>query len=143
MRLDGASTQYAPIEYPAVAHFEVINALIQGAKAEEIKYHVGITVSSDTFYPGQERKDSFMRYVPRQLRGMTEEWRKLNVLNYEMESSTVLTLCSAMGLKGGCVTGVIDQKNYKEDITPENLKLGESNATKVAVRAMNYLIEKG
>lgn len=143
VRLDGASTHYAPIEYPAVAHFEVINALVQGAIAEEIKYHVGITLSSDTFYPGQERKKSFTCYVPRRFQEMTKEWKRLNVLNYEMESSTVLTLCSAMGLRGGCVTGVIDQWGQKEDITPEDLKLGENNATRVAVRAMNYLIEKG
>lgn len=143
VRLDGASTHYAPIEYPAVAHFELINALVQGAVAEEIKYHVGITASSDTFYPGQEREGSSLGYIPRRFQGMTEEWKKLNVLNYEMESSTVLTLCNAMRLKGSCITGVIVKRNQEEDINPEDLRLGENNATKVAVRAIKYLIEKG
>ncbi len=32
VRLDGASTHYAPIEYPAVAHHEIVNALKESAK---------------------------------------------------------------------------------------------------------------
>ena len=99
VRLDGASTHYAPIEYPAVAYYEALNALVEGAKKVKVKYHVGITASSDTFYPGEERKDSFAKYVLRRFQGATKEWQKLHVLNYEMESSTVLTLTSSMGLK--------------------------------------------
>src|SRR3970282_2333082 len=92
VRLDGASTHYAPIEYPAVAPYGGVNALVEGAKKAKVKYHVGITASSDTFYPGEERRDSFAKYVLRRFQGATKEWQKLHVLNYEMESSTVLTL---------------------------------------------------
>ena len=109
VRLDGASTHYAPIEYPAVAHHDIVKALIEGAKRTAVKYHVGVTASSDTFYPGEERNDSFTKYVLKRFQGSTEEWRKLNVLNYEMESSTVLTLTASMGLWGGCVTGVVNR----------------------------------
>lgn len=140
VRLDGASAHYAPIEYPAVAHHEVVQALIQAAKQLKIPYHVGITCSSDTFYPGQERQDSYSHYIPRRFQGITEEWRKLHVLNYEMEAATVLTLTSALGLRGGCVTGVIDRAR-SEHITKANLKLGERSAVKVAVKAMEILIQ--
>ena len=65
----------------------------------------GVSASCDTFYPGQERYDSFSGYVPRRFQGATEEWRRLHVLNYEMESSTVLTLTRRHGparrLRGG------------------------------------------
>ncbi|MBI3398261.1 MAG: uridine phosphorylase, partial [Deltaproteobacteria bacterium] len=98
VRLDGASTHYAPLEYPAVAHHEVVNALIEGAKKTMVHYHVGITASSDTFYPGEEREDAFRKYILRRFRGATLEWKMLHVLNYEMESSTVLTLTASMGL---------------------------------------------
>ena len=140
VRLDGASTHYAPIEYPAVAHHEIVDYLIKAATKVNVRYHVGITASSDTFYPGQERYDSFTRYVPRHLQGSLKEWQKLHVLNYEMESSTVLTLCSAMGLRGGCVSGVIDNPILKEDITESNLEAGEENAIKVAVASLEYLL---
>lgn len=141
VRLDGASTHYAPIEYPAVAHHEVVQALIQAARQLKIPYHAGITCSTDTFYPGQEREDSYSQYVPRRFQGITEEWRKLNVLNYEMEAATVLTLTSALGLRGGCVTGAIVSRTKSERITQKDLELGEANTVNVAVGAMRLLVD--
>ncbi len=140
VRLDGTSAHYAPIEYPAVSAYEMVHALVQAGISTGIKTHTGITASCDTFYPGQERYDSYSGYVPRRFQGITEEWRKLHVLNYEMESSTVLTLCSALGLKGGCVTGVVVNRSLSEEVTPEGLKTGEENAIKVGIRAMEMLV---
>ncbi len=139
VRLDGASTHYAPIEYPAVAHYEILNALIEGAKKIKARYHVGVTASSDTFYPGEERYDSFSGYVLKRFQGSTKEWQKLHVLNYEMESSTALTLTASMGLKGGCITGVVNRVGTG-NITRESLKAGEENVIKVAIAAVEYLI---
>ncbi len=139
VRLDGASTHYAPIEYPAVAHYEGLNALIEGAKKVKVKYHVGITASSDTFYPGEERTDSFTKYVLKRFQGATKEWQKLHVLNYEMESSTVLTLTASMGLKGGCITGVVNRVGIGK-ITKEALKAGEENVIKAAIAAVECLL---
>ena len=139
VRLDGASTHYAPIEYPAVAHYEALNALVEGAKKAKVQYHVGITASSDTFYPGEERKDSFAKYILRRFQGATKEWQKLHVLNYEMESSTVLTLTASAGLKGGCITGVVNRVGIGK-ITKEALKAGEENVIKAAIAAVEYLL---
>ncbi|MGH7166840.1 MAG: uridine phosphorylase [Nitrospiraceae bacterium] len=148
VRLDGASLQYAPIEYPAVAHHEVLLALIKAAKALtpalQCRYHVGITASTDTFYQGQERPESFLRYVPRRIQGMTEEWRRLHVLNYEMESATLLTVCSAFGLRAGCVTGVVNNRATDADgvrITSEHLRLGQDHAVRVGIKAMERLVQ--
>ena len=140
VRLDGASTHYAPIEYPAVAHYEVVNALIGGAEKAGIRYHAGVTASSDTFYPGEERKDSFRKYILRRFKGSTAEWKELNVLNYEMEASTILTIAASMGLRGGCVTGVVNRGGGTGRITKESLREGEQSAIKVAVAALEWLV---
>ena len=139
VRLDGASTHYAPIEYPAVAHPDVVQAAIAAARELGVPYRTGVSASCDTFYPGQERYDSYSKYVPRRFQGATEEWRRLHVLNYEMESSTVLTLTSAMGLRGGCVAGVVVNRERSETVTKAGLDLGESNAVRVAVAAVAIL----
>mgnify|MGYP001576763752 CR=1 FL=1 len=141
VRLDGASTYYAPIEYPAVAHFEIVNALIDGAKKTKVKYHVGITASTDSFYSGEERSNSYKKYILRRFLGTTKEWQMLNVLNYEMESSTILTLTASMGLKGGCITGVIN-KIGMDKITKEAYKLGEENVIKAAIAAVEELVNQ-
>ena len=147
VRLDGASADYAPVEYPAVAHPEVMLALVMAAKSLAgtlgCRYHVGVTASTDTFYQGQEREDACSRYIPRRLRGMTEEWRRLHVLNVEMESSTLLTMCGALGLRGGCVTGVINTRatdRVGEPITAEHLRLGEAHAVMIGIKAIEILI---
>lgn len=139
VRLDGASTHYAPIEYPAVAHPDVVQAAISAAASLGVPYRAGVSASCDTFYPGQERYDSFSGYVPRRFQGITEEWRRLHVLNYEMESSTVLTLTAAMGLRGGCVAGVVVNRARSERVTKAALELGEGNAVRVAVAAVARL----
>lgn len=139
VRLDGASAHYAPIEYPAVADYELVWALVRAAQKLTIPYHVGITCSSATFYPGQERSDSFSQYIIREMRGTKSEWQRLGVLNYEMEAATLLTMCSALGLRAGCVCGVVDTPT-QEEISPENLELAEQNAIKVAVTATEIFL---
>jgi uridine phosphorylase len=141
VRLDGASTHYAPLEYPAVASFDVVSALVEGAKKSGAGFHLGITASSDTFYPGEERTDAYMQYKLRRFRGATAEWRALNVLNYEMEAATLLTMTSAFGLKGGCVTGVVNRGSTGR-ITAETLNAGQTSAIKLAVAAIPFLVQK-
>ncbi len=138
VRLDGASRHYAPIEYPAVASLRVTNALVRGASKAKVPFYTGITASSDTFYQGEEKSDAFREYTIRAIRGSTEEWRRLGVLNYEMEAATLLTMTSSMGLEGGCVTGVINRSDDGE-ITRGDLDLGEGNVIKAAVRALGFL----
>lgn len=146
VRLDGASTHYAPIQYPAVAHHEVLAALVTAAKSLGgrlgCRAHVGITASTDAFYQGQERREDFPRWVPRHLQGMTEEWRRLGVLNYEMESSTLFVVSSALGRRAGCVTGVINTRVPDEarPIRREDLRLGQEHAVQVAIKAAEILI---
>lgn len=141
VRLDGASTHYAPIEFPAVAHPDVVFALMEAARALGIAARAGVTCSTDTFYPGQERLDSYSQYVPRRFQGITEEWRRLHVLNYEMEAATLLTMTASMGLRGGAVAGVIVNRTRGEHVSPDDLARGEANAVRVAVHAAAALAQ--
>jgi uridine phosphorylase len=150
VRLDGASLQYAPIQYPAVAHADVMLALVRAAQTLApslgCRYHMGITASTDTFYQSQEHHDTFPRHIPRHVKGMTEEWRRLHVLNYEMESATLLTVASAFGLRAGCVTGVINTRATDQSgqgIPSESLRLGEDHAVQVGIKAVEFLVSGG
>ena len=131
VRLDGASKHYAPIEYPAVADMELSNALISAAKENNIPYYTGITASSDTFYPGQERYDTYSEYVIKDLQGSLEQWQKLNVLNFEMESSTMFTMANAFGLKAACISAVIVNRTPREKPDESVLAQSEENLAKI------------
>lgn len=138
VRLDGASLDYAPIEYPAVASNELTQALIEAARSLKLSFYVGITASQATFYPGQERSNTYSGYLLRRLKGATEEWRRLNVLNYEMESATLFVVCSTLGLQAACVTGVVNSVK-REAIEEGRRKVAEERAIRVAVKALEFL----
>jgi uridine phosphorylase len=114
VRIDGTSDHYAPMSYPAVADYKITGLLTDACNELGVKSHTGITASSATFYPGQERRDSYSGYVPKSMQGTMEEWRQLGVLNYEMESATLFVICSTLGLKAGAIHSVLDVRNVSE-----------------------------
>ncbi|MBN3168943.1 MULTISPECIES: uridine phosphorylase [Pectobacterium] len=140
VRLDGASLHFAPMEFPAVADFGCTTALVEAAKASGAALHVGITASSDTFYPGQERYDTFSGRVVRRFRGSMEEWQSMGVLNYEMESATLLTMCASQGLKAGMIAGVIVNRTQQEIPDAATMKLAETTVIKVLLDATRSLL---
>lgn len=139
VRLDGASGHFAPYEYPAVAHYDCVHALVESAQALGHPSHVGITVASDTFYPGQERYDTVSGYVRRKFQGSRDEWAALHVLNYEMESATLFTQCAANGWRAGMVAGVLVNRTQQEIPSPDVHDRVESNAVAVVVDAAGRL----
>ncbi|CDL80666.1 uridine phosphorylase [Xenorhabdus cabanillasii] len=140
VRLDGASLHFAPMEFPAVADFACTNALYAAAKASGSTTHVGVTASSDTFYPGQERYDTYSGRVVRRFQGSMKEWQEMGVMNFEMESATLLTMCASQGLRAGMVAGVIVNRTQQEIPDVELLKKTESNALGIVVDAARRLL---
>ncbi len=139
VRLDGASQHFAPLEFPAVANFECTNALYAASTELGITPYVGITASSDTFYPGQERYDTYSGKVYRHFQGSLKQWQEMNVMNFEMESATLFTMCSVMGLRAGMVSGVIVNRTQQEIPNEERIKGTEDRAVSVVVKAAGKL----
>ncbi len=140
VRLDGASLHFAPLEYPAVADFACTTALVAAADKAGARVHVGITASSDTFYPGQERYDTYSGRVVKRFKGSMQEWQELGVMNYEMESATLLTMCATQGLRAGMVAGVIVNRTQQEIPSAETMQQTESVAVALVVEAARQLL---
>jgi len=122
VRLDGASLHFAPMEFPAVADFACTTALVAAAETAGAATHIGVTASSDTFYPGQERYDTFSGRVVRRFKESMNEGQEMGVMNYEMESATLLTMCASQGLRAGMVAGVIVNLSQQETPNAETMK---------------------
>jgi uridine phosphorylase len=137
----GAAADIAPAEYPAAADPFLTVALAKAARELQVEHHVGITASVDTFYEGQERSESANPHLLRWLKGITEEYRHLNVLNYEMESGTLFKMAGVYGFAAGCVCGVIAQRTASEQIVFEQKGQAVENAIKVAIRAATVSYE--
>jgi len=96
VRGDGTSREYFPLEYPAVADFDTLEALIGAADKRGIKPFVGIIRSHDAFYMESvlARGDYLARDKP---------WIESNVLAVENESSTLFTLATVRKCRGGTI----------------------------------------
>lgn len=142
VRLDGASLHFAPMEYPAVADFSCTSAMVNACTDIGITPHIGITASSDTFYPGQERYDTVSKRVTRRFVGSMQEWQSLGVLNYEMESATLFTMCASQGWRAACVAGVIVNRTQQEIPNEATMKQTEVTAIALVVAAAKKLLSE-
>ena len=124
VRLEGTSTHYAPINFPAIATLKVTNALAAAAEKKKYRYHIGICISSDTFWPGQERYDSFTGYVPKAFRGTLQEWQQLGATNYEMEAATLFIVAQSFGLSAGCICVAVAKRTDSEKVASQTIYMG-------------------
>lgn len=144
VKLDGASSQFADTEFPAVASFKLTKSFKKAAEEESIPYHIGITASSDTFWPGQERYDNYIGNILRTFQGSINEWHKLNVYNFEMEASAFFTLCSTFNLEAVCFCGVIAKRNESEKPSVEAKNRAKDNWQRLLKAGLlNDMKEKG
>jgi uridine phosphorylase len=132
----GAANDIAPIEYPAAADPFLTVALVKAAQELGIEHYMGITASVDTFYEGQERIDSANPYLLRSLQGITQEYRHLNILNYEMECGTLFKMAGVYQFAAACVCGVVAQRTEHENVILEQKDRAVKNAIAVAVQAV-------
>ncbi len=133
VRQEGTSKEYVREDYPAVADHEVVSALVAAAEELGHDYHVGLTMSADSFYTGQGRAgyDGFRAAGSDTL---VDELRDANVKNIEMEAAALLTVANVYGLRAGAVCSV-----YANRVTGEFRTEGESNAAETASLAVAYL----
>jgi len=134
----GAANDIAPPEYPASADPFLTVALVEAAKRLGIEYALGITASVDTFYEGQERTGSANTHLLRTLQGITEEYRNLKVINYEMEAGTLFKMGNVYGFAAGCICGVIAQRTRAEKPVLEAKDQAVQRAIDVAIEVAEH-----
>lgn len=140
VRLDGASLHMAPLGYPAVANFSMVSSIQKALEEKGVRHHIGVCASSDTFYQGQSRQDSFKKgYVHQDLRHRFEEMKALHVLSFEMECATVFTQCAAYGLEAAAVLGILVNRNRNEFPNDAVHKLTEERVIQAALAAVTKL----
>ena len=108
-RYDGASKAYAPIEYPAAAHYQMINACVKACEDLGYAHHVGATRTADTFFAGHPRPgSSFNNYWHSSWEHYFEDLKRMNVYGAEMEASIIMVLSRLWGLRAGGIAVTLD-----------------------------------
>ncbi len=137
VRYDGTSREYAPIEFPAVADFEVVTELHNAAKQLGYNFHVGVVQSKDSFY-GQHSPKRMPVYE--ELRYKWEAWKRLGVLASEMESAALFVAASALHVRCGTVLHVVWNQERRAAGMDDLENHDTEPAIRTAVEAMRRLI---
>ena len=137
IRMEGTSREYAPIEFPAVADIEVINALAASAKALGVRSHIGVVQCKDSFY-GQHSPERMP--VSYELVNKWEAWKRLGCLASEMESAALFIVGAALKVRvGSCFLVLANQEREKEGL--DNPVVHDTDmAIRTAVGAIRELI---
>ena len=137
IRRGGSTNFYAPIEYPAIASYEVVQSLVSACQNKNQKFHLGISGSVGSFFAGQGRQILGKDFNSE---AVLKEYINLNVINLEMESETIMTLGSIFGVLTGSICAV-----HANRITDEwlvNFEEPQENMCRVVLEACVDLHDK-
>ena len=138
IRMEGTSREYAPIEFPAVADFDVVMAIKQAAQKMGVTHHLGIVQCKDAFY-GQHNPE--IMPVSYELLNKWEAWKRLGVLASEMESAALFVVASFLKVRCGSVFFVVGNQE-RENLGMDNPKLHDTTRIcELAVESIRQLIE--
>ena len=139
IRFEHTSREYAPIEYPAVANFEVTTALVEASRALGKRTQVGVVQCKDAFYGQHEPEKMPAGY---ELINKWNAWRMLGCIASEMESAALFVVAAKLGVRAGsCFLVVANQE--REKLGLENPVVRDTDmAVQVAVSAVRNLIRE-
>ena len=137
IRLDGTSKEYAPLEYPAVADFETVNALVSAAREAKTPHHIGVAQCKDSFY-GQHSPERMP--VSHELINNWKAWIKAGALCSEMESATLFIVGGFLRVRVGAILLVCGNQE-REAAGMDNPVCHDTGIpTDIAVAALRKLI---
>ncbi len=138
IRMEGTSKEYAPIEFPAVANYDVVNALAEAADRLNFKRHIGVVQCKDAFYGQHEPEKMPVGY---ELINKWSAWKKLHTLASEMESAVLFICASARQVRCGSVFLTVANQE-RALLGLENKQVHDTEqAICCAVEALKILIE--
>lgn len=139
IRMEGTSREYAPLEYPAVADYTVLNAMAQTAEKLNMPYHVGVVQSKDSFFGQHEPEVMPVSY---ELQNKWESYLRMGCLASEMETAALFTVGQFRRVRvGACFLVIANQERAKKDL--DNPQVHDTTAAiRLAVESIRTLIKK-
>ena len=139
IRYEHTSLEYAPIEYPAVPHVDVMHAMIRAAKKLKLRCHAGVVQSKDSFFGQHEPEVMPVSY---ELENKWQAWLRMGCLASEMESAALFIAGSFLRVRvGACFLVLANQERAKKGLSNEQAHDTEA-AIRTAVEAIRILIQE-
>lgn len=139
VRMEGTSKEYAPVEYPAVADYQVLGALVRASEKLKQPYHVGVVECKDAFY-GQHHPE--IMPVSYELQNKWEAWIRMGCLASEMESAALFIAGSFLRVRVGSVFLVMANQEREKQGMDNPVVRDTDMAIRTAVEAIRILIKQ-
>ena len=137
IRMEGTSKEYAPIEFPAVADHDMVNALVTSAKKLGYNYHTGVVECKDSFYGQHEPEKMPVNY---ELMNKWNAWLKLGCKASEMESAALFIVGSYLRVQVGSVFLVVANQEREKQGLEIPVVHDTDGAIKVAIEAIKSML---
>lgn len=135
VRGEHTSEELISMEYPAVADYRIVRALVDACEKLDLPYHLGIIRTHDAFYLESP-------WALGDFRVRLKPWVDMGVLALENESSTLFTICSMQGIRAGTIlaSGYSILEEHDEKIhQEENIR----KMVSAGIEAAKLLHERG
>ncbi|MDO4478492.1 MAG: uridine phosphorylase [Lachnospiraceae bacterium] len=139
VRAEGTSHEYAPAAYPAVADFDVVQALRTAGRQLGAAVHTGVVQSKDSFY-GQH--DPSLMPVAGMLQQNWEAWCRMGCLASEMETATLFIVAQFLRVRASAVFLVMANQEREKAGLDNPVVHDTDMAIRTAVEAMRILIRE-
>lgn len=98
VRMEGTSSSYLPIEFPAIPDRELFNAFEKSLSSLNVPHYLGLIASFDGLYPSRLNEEKVNIAL----------FRRLGVVGMDMETAAVYVVSKFLGLKAVslCLTSV-------------------------------------
>lgn len=147
IRDEGTTVEYIPQGFPAVADFEIVQALKKSSKEFNKNTFVGINRTHDAFYGSQNAITKWGEYL------LDEKWENYDtpIISSDMECSALFVIASLKRVKAGAILlanaepePLIDRlnKNKQEIVTEsseEKTKEDSKKMISVTFQAIEFL----
>ena len=137
IRDEGTGLHYLPMEFPAVANQDLINALVEAAQNLGKQYHVGVSQSKDSFY-GQHSPESMP--VAQHLKDRWDAWVKGGSLVSEMECATLYLVGATRRVRTGGIMMIMGHHDFTPMTEAEKDASQVGNLVPVAIEGMRQVI---
>ncbi len=135
VRGERATEEFISIDYPAMADFRIVRALIDACERLDVPYHKGLVRTHDAFYLESP-------WAQGDVKARLQKWIDLDVLAVENESSAIFVIAGMQGVRSGTVllSGYPIFDTEKED---PNLEENIQKLVLVGIEAAKVLHENG
>ena len=140
IRQEGTSKEYVPVEYPAVADLDLVNALRDAAEELGYRYHTGVVHCKDSFY-GQHQPEKMP--IGYELKEKWNAWIKAGALCSEMETASLYIISSYLRVKAAAILLVVWNQEQEKNGMEINTNFETEKEIQVAIQAIKNRIQKG